>query len=85
MSLAREVLKLDAKNAVGHMMLGEALAAKGDSPGAIHELETARLLSPETVRIHWSLLKAYSAAGRKEDASKERAEIEKLSPKSPAK
>jgi tetratricopeptide (TPR) repeat protein len=85
MSLAQEVLKLDAKNAAGHSLLGEALASKGDTAGAIRELETARGLSPDTVSIHWSLLRAYTAAGRKEDATKEKAEIERLSKGSPAK
>jgi hypothetical protein len=29
-------------------------------------------------RIHWDLLRAYAAAGRKEDADREKQQIEKL-------
>jgi tetratricopeptide (TPR) repeat protein len=77
--LAQEAVKLDPKRASAHMMLGEVLIAKEDSTGGIRELETAREQAPQTVRIHWDLLRAYTAAGRSEEARREKEEIEKLS------
>jgi tetratricopeptide (TPR) repeat protein len=77
--LAQEAVKLDPKRSSAHMMLGEVLIAKEDSLGGIRELETAREQAPQTVRIHWDLLRAYTAAGRSEEARREKEEIEKLS------
>jgi predicted Zn-dependent protease len=77
--LTQEAVKLDPKRAAAHMMLGEVLIAKEDSAGGIRELETAREQAPQTVRIHWDLLRAYTAAGRSDDAKREKEEIEKLS------
>ena len=77
--LAQEAVKLDPKRAAAYMILGEVLIAKEDSAGGIRELEAARELAPQTVRIHWDLLRAYTAAGRSEDAKREKEEIEKLS------
>jgi tetratricopeptide (TPR) repeat protein len=77
--LAQEATKLDPKRGSAHMMLGEVLVAKGDLAAGIHELETARDQAPQTVRIRWDLLRAYTAAGRGDDAKREREEIERLS------
>ena len=76
--LAEEAVKLEPKEASTHMAHGEALLAKGDSTGGIGELERARDLAPENVMIRWALVRAYSAAGRTEDAREEKAAIEKL-------
>jgi predicted Zn-dependent protease len=78
LSLAQEAVKLDPKDASTHLVYGQALIAKGDSAGGIHELETARDQAPEIVKIRLALLRAYSAAGRSADASQEKAAIEKL-------
>lgn len=77
--LAQEAVKLDPTRAAAHMMLGEVLIAKEDSAAGIRELETARDQAPQTVRIHWDLLRAYTAAGRNEDTKREKEKIEKLS------
>lgn len=77
--LAQEAVKLDPKRAAAHMMMGEVLIAEEDPAAGIRELETARDQAPQTVRIHWDLLRAYTAAGRSEDAKREKEEIEKLS------
>jgi predicted Zn-dependent protease len=74
-----EVIRLEPKNASGHMLMGEMLAAGGNSAGAIRELELARDQAPQRAKIRWDLLRAYTAAGRREDAAREKAEIEKLS------
>ncbi len=76
---AEQALKLEPKAGLAHMMMGEVLIAKGDLSGGIKQLETARELSPDTVRIHWDLLRAYTTAGRAEDAKREKEQIEKLS------
>jgi tetratricopeptide (TPR) repeat protein len=77
--LAQEAVKFDPKRSAAHMMLGEALVAKGDLAAGIKELETARDEAPQTVRIRWDLLRAYTTAGRADDAKREKEEIEKLS------
>jgi hypothetical protein len=41
-------------------------------------LETACDIDPTVARAHWDLLRAYIAAGRKEDAEREKQAIEKL-------
>ena len=77
--LAQEAVQLDPKRGPAHMMLGEVLVAKGDLTAGIRELETARDEAPQTVRIRWDLLRAYTSAGRSDDAKREKEEIEKLS------
>jgi tetratricopeptide (TPR) repeat protein len=79
LALAQEAVKLDPKRASAHMLLGEALVAKGNSAEGIKELETARDNDPLVARTHWDLLRAYNAAGRSEDAKREKEAIEKLS------
>ncbi len=79
--LAEEAVKFDSRNASAHMVYGEALVAKGDLSGGIRELEKARGQAPEMMRLRWDLFRAYTAAGRSEEASREKAEIEKLRPK----
>ena len=76
--LADEVVMLDPANAGGFLVSGETLVAKGDLEHGIATLETARKLRPATVRTHWDLLRAYTSAGRVEDAKREKEEIEKL-------
>jgi predicted Zn-dependent protease len=77
--LAEEAVKLDPEHPPAHMMLGEVLVAKGDLAKGIHELEAARDRAPQKVRVRWDLLRAYSSAGRSDDAKREKDEIEKLS------
>jgi tetratricopeptide (TPR) repeat protein len=76
---AQEALKLAPKSASAHMVLGEGLIAKGDAAGGMRELETARDASPDMVRVHWDLVRAYTAAGRVADADREKSEIERIS------
>ena len=72
-----EVLKLEPKEPSGHLLMGETLASTGDNVGAIRELELARDLAPGRGRVLWALLRAYMAAGRRDDADRIKAEIEK--------
>jgi tetratricopeptide (TPR) repeat protein len=76
--LAGEAVKIDPGDASAHMVYGEALAAKKDLSGAIRELEMARGQAPQMVRVHWDLVRTYTAAGRAAEANREKEEIEKL-------
>lgn len=78
LTVAEEAVKLDPKASATHLALGEALVAEGDLARGIHELETARDRDPELTRIRWDLVRAYSAAGRNEDARQQKEAIEKL-------
>ncbi len=78
LQLAGEAVKLDPNNAQAHMILGETLMGKGDATRGVAELETARKQSPDSVRTHWDLLRAYASTGRSADAKREREEIERL-------
>jgi lipopolysaccharide biosynthesis regulator YciM len=78
LALAHQAIQLDPKRASAHMMAGEALIAKGDAAGGIRELEATREIDPSIARIHWDLLRAYAGVGRKEEAGREKKEIEKL-------
>jgi tetratricopeptide (TPR) repeat protein len=79
LKLAEEAAKLDPKRASPHMLAGEALQAKGDLGGALKEFEISRDDDSLNTRIHWDLMRAYNAAGRTDDARREKDEIEKLS------
>lgn len=83
-SFAREALKLAPNDPSAHMVLGEGLLLKGESVSGIRELETARNSLPEEERVRWDLVRAYTAAGRAEDASREKREIESHSQQDPA-
>jgi len=79
LQLAEEAAKLDPKRASPHMLAGEALQAKGDLAAALREFEISRDDDSMNTRIHWDLMRAYNAAGRTDDARRQKDEIEKLS------
>jgi tetratricopeptide (TPR) repeat protein len=76
-TLAHEAVKLDPTGADAHMVLGEILIAKGNLAEAIHQLETAREQEPELTRVRSDLVRAYAAAGRTDDARKEKEVVQK--------
>jgi tetratricopeptide (TPR) repeat protein len=78
LALARQAIKLEPKRASAHMLAGESLLAISNPGDGIKELESAREDDPGVSRTHWDLLRAYAAAGRKEDADREKQEIERL-------
>ena len=78
LALAREAIKLDPKRASAHLFAGEALVGKGDLAEGIKELEIARDGEPDASRTRWDLFRAYTLVGRKEDAGREKQELEKL-------
>jgi tetratricopeptide (TPR) repeat protein len=55
-----------------HHALGNVLLETGDIPGAIKQLEKGAELAPDSPEMHFALAKAYSRAGRKEDAARAR-------------
>ena len=78
LELARDAIRLDPGRASAHMLAGEALLQVGDAPAGIKELETARGADPDLRRTHWDLLRAYAAAGRNNDAAREKEQIDRL-------
>jgi len=62
-----------------HAILGQILAeGELDIPRGVRELETALRIAPWQPQVHFALATAYTKAGRKEDAAKERAEFLRL-------
>jgi tetratricopeptide (TPR) repeat protein len=57
---------------------GRALLETGDVPGAIRELEAAVKLAPGSPHARFALADAYTRAGRKADAERERKEFARL-------
>ena len=78
LTLAQQAIKLDPRRASAHMLAGEALVGKGSTGDGIKELEIARDGDPSVKRIHWDLVRAYAAAGRQQDADREKQEMDKL-------
>lgn len=77
---AEKAVALAPRNFAARACLGRVLM-EGDEknlPAAIRELETAVKLAPDSPQVHFSLAAAYSKAGRKQDAARERAEFARL-------
>jgi len=66
------------EDAEGHHILGTVLLKSNDVNGAIEEFRRAIELNPSLAQAHASLAQALQRAGRKEEASKELAELEKI-------
>ena len=61
-----------------HVVLGRQRLESDDVAGAVHELEEAARLAPDSVEAHFSLASAYSRAGRREDAQREQEKFKRL-------
>jgi tetratricopeptide (TPR) repeat protein len=77
-SLMHEALEIAPDDPLAHLVLGEGMVAKGDTGSGIPELEIAEAGSPQMTRVHWDLLRAYTAAGRTDDAGRQKSAIERL-------
>jgi Flp pilus assembly protein TadD len=66
-----EVIKIDSNFAEARFELGKALLKQGDVAGAVTNLEMAAKLDPENAQIHYELGRAYTAAGRNDEAKRE--------------
>jgi len=79
LELAQQAVRLEPEYPSAHLILGEVEVGKGDSAAGIKELQVARAKQPATPRVHWDLLRAYTTAGKTEEAKQEKEAIEKLS------
>jgi len=77
-SYARRAVEADGTFFGAHAVLGKLLAGNGQVEQGIKELEIARQQAPDSPQVHFSLAAAYSLAGKKEEAAKERAEFARL-------
>jgi len=77
-SYARRAVESNGDYFGAHAVLGKLLAENGQVEQGIKELEVARRQAPDSPQVHFSLATAYTLAGRKDDAAKERAEFARL-------
>lgn len=77
-SYARRAVEADARFFGAHAVLGKMLASAGQVEQGIKELEIARQQAPDSPQVHFSLATAYSMAGKKAEAARERAEFARL-------
>ena len=75
---ARRSVEADAGFFGAHAVLGKLLASNGQVEEGVKELEIARQQAPDSPQVHFSLATAYSLAGKKDAAAKERAEFARL-------
>lgn len=78
LSMAERAAAAGVNNFVARAIYGKALLESGDIPAAIRELEIAAKLEPGSPQVRFSLSAAYSRAGRKDEAARERAEFVRL-------
>jgi len=78
--LAQKAMRLQPARSrwIGHTAVGHAYLSMGQPDKAIPELEIAVRQQPDDSSLHFYLQKAYSQAGRKEDAQREKAEFVRL-------
>lgn len=76
--LAREAVRLQKDNALGHTVLGRAEMQQTNYAEALPELLTASKLAPLNPQIHLYLEQVYSRLGRITEAQGEKAEFMKL-------
>jgi predicted Zn-dependent protease len=75
---AREAVRLQPDLPLGHYILGLLLLETDQVPDAISQLEIAKRKLPSEPGVYFALGKAYSSAGRKNDAARVRATFSRL-------
>jgi predicted Zn-dependent protease len=75
---ARQAVALAPREPFGHYLLGMLLLDTGDYQNAIPELEIAHKAFPQEGKIHIALGSAYSHLGKRQEASRVRAEFARL-------
>lgn len=75
---ARRAVEAGPQFFAAHAVLGRLLANAGEVDKGVKELEIARQQSPYSSQVHFALAEAYTLAGRKADAARERAEFVRL-------
>ena len=78
MPYAEQAVKLAPDLFATHNALGRILLEMGRTDHAIHELETGLKLAPDSPETCYALARAYTRAGRKQDAERARAEFNRL-------
>jgi tetratricopeptide (TPR) repeat protein len=76
--LAEKAVQLAPKLFAARNVLGRVLLEQGEVDRSIKELEEGVKLAPSSPEMHFALARAYTRAGRKEDAARERATFKKL-------
>jgi len=75
---AEEAVKLAPQSFAARNALGRILLSLGEVERAVEELETGVKLAPDSPQMHYQLARAYTKAGRKEDAARARKEFLRL-------
>jgi tetratricopeptide (TPR) repeat protein len=75
---AQRGVESDPQFFAAHGVLGRLLANAGEVEKGIKELEIAKQQAPDSQQVRFSLAAAYTLAGRKDDAARERAEFLRL-------
>lgn len=75
---AEKAVKLDPRSFAARNALGRILLELGQTPRAIQELETGMKLAPDSPETCYALARAYTRAGRKQEANRARAEFNRL-------
>ena len=76
--LAEKAVQLSPQMFAARNILGRTLLELGQVDRAIKELEQGVKLAPSSPEMHFALARAYTRAGRKEDANRERELFKKL-------
>jgi tetratricopeptide (TPR) repeat protein len=76
--LAEKAVQLAPKLYAARNVLGRVLLELGQVDRSIKELEAGVKLGPSSPEMHFALARAYSRAGRKEEAARERETFKKL-------
>ncbi len=79
--LAERAVQLDPKMYPARNVLGRLLIELGQIDRAIKELEEGVALAPSSPEMHFALARAYTRAGRKQDADRERETFKALQDK----
>jgi tetratricopeptide (TPR) repeat protein len=75
---AEQAVKLDPSAFAARNALGRILLELGQTTRAIEELETGLKLAPDSPETCYALARAYTRAGRKQEANRARAEFNRL-------
>ncbi len=76
--LAEKAVQLAPKLYAARNVLGRVLLEVGQVDRSIKELEEGAKLAPSSPEMHFALARAYTRAGRKQDAARERETFKKL-------
>jgi tetratricopeptide (TPR) repeat protein len=76
--LAEKAVQIQPKSYPGRNVLGRLLLDLGQTERAITQLEEGVRLAPNSPEMHYALARAYTRAGRKQDAARARETFQRL-------